>query len=387
MQSLVIGGDLCPTGRNELPLRSADGAVFGDLSPEFRQGYAIANLECPLINSRTPISKVGPVLGAHQECIRGLASAGLKLLSLANNHIMDHGPAGLRSTMAACRDARIECFGAGENLAAAARPFILDLGGLKVAIVAMAEHEFSIATPSAPGASSLDVMAFVRTMQQLKGAVDRVVVLLHGGNEGYLYPRPGLMNLCRFMIEQGACAVICQHSHCAGCCENYKDGLIVYGQGNLLFDLPSRMADPQWRTGLLVKLHLEKQGPVKYELVPIEQPVDGLGVRRMAGQCASSFLRDLDARSAAIQAPGFVERQWLEFSLARYPYYLSALRGFGRVRYRIWQYLRRAGLASDGQNERLMLNMIRCESHREAIETSLLAETKGNIEGSSGVRE
>ena len=35
----------------------------------------------------------------------------------------------------------------------------------------------------------------------------------------------------RFIIEQGARMVICQHSHCAGCYEKYQNGHIIYGQG------------------------------------------------------------------------------------------------------------------------------------------------------------
>ena len=81
---------------------------------------------------------------------------------------------------------------------------------------------------------------------------------MHGGNEGYPYPSPRLMDTCRFLVEQGANAVICQHSHCVGCYEEYRGGHIVYGQGNLIFD--ASIPPPGWNEGVLVRLHISENG-------------------------------------------------------------------------------------------------------------------------------
>lgn len=70
----------------------------------------------------------------------------------------------------------------------------------------------------------------------MSNACDYTIVLYHGGKEHYRFPSPNLQKYCRKFIEKGANIVICQHSHCIGCEENYKNGKIIYGQGNFLFD-------------------------------------------------------------------------------------------------------------------------------------------------------
>jgi len=73
------------------------------------------------------------------------------------------------------------------------------------------------------------------------------------------------------MISSGADLVICQHSHCIGSYEKYGNGIIVYGQGNFLFD---RHDDEFYQTGLLVKVKLGKATEV--EFIPISKRGNGV---------------------------------------------------------------------------------------------------------------
>lgn len=45
--------------------------------------------------------------------------------------------------------------------------------------------------------------------------------------------------------------MVCQHSHCIGCKEEYLQGTIVYGQGNFLFDDEE---NEYWQTSLLIRI-------------------------------------------------------------------------------------------------------------------------------------
>lgn len=56
---------------------------------------------------------------------------------------------------------------------------------------------------------------------------------------------------CRKLVEKGADLVVCQHSHCIGCREEYLQGTIVYGQGNFLFDDEE---NEYWQTSLLIMI-------------------------------------------------------------------------------------------------------------------------------------
>ena len=73
-------------------------------------------------------------------------------------------------------------------------------------------------------------------IQNLKDQCDYVIVLYHGGKEHYRYPSPYLQRVARKMVEKGADLVVCQHSHCIGCYEKYKDSMIIYDQGNFIFE-------------------------------------------------------------------------------------------------------------------------------------------------------
>ena len=57
--------------------------------------------------------------------------------------------------------------------------------------------------------------------------------------------------------------VVCQHSHCIGCMEEYDKGTIIYGQGNFLFDDSESIF---WRTSLLLKIDLKNRN---LEYIPV----------------------------------------------------------------------------------------------------------------------
>jgi len=253
---IIIGGDICPIGRN-LPLFIAGEAsgCFRDLLCAFKAAdLSVANLECPLIEQPTPIRKTGPVMGVESACIEGLLASGIQVVGLANNHILDHGAAGLENTLRVCARAGIRTFGAGRNLAEAREILVVTAGSVRVGLLGLAEEEWSIATENSPGANPLDLIDCVRNITRRRESFDFLIVLLHGGSEGYQFPSPRLREVCRFLIEQGAGMVVCQHSHAAGCYESYSGGHIIYGQGNLIFDSAER--NRVWEEGFLIQLSI-----------------------------------------------------------------------------------------------------------------------------------
>lgn len=378
--SVLIGGDLCPTEQNErLFMEGEAEAVFGDALSWFQSSdLSIVNLECPLVAEPSPISKTGPTLGAPVTCINAIGNAGIDVVTLANNHIMDHGSKGLASTLDVCQTVGIETVGAGEDMAAANKVLIGTKGGLRIGVIAMAEHEFSIAGDSRPGANPLDVISFVRSVREYRASLDYLVVLLHTGNEHYPYPRPSLMDMCRFMVEEGANAVVCQHSHCPGCIENYRGGHIVYGQGNLVFHPVTRCPE-SWYRGFLVLLRIRNNGESDLEVMPYEQSIYSPGVRLLRGRQQEGFLAELAKRSDSILDAAFLNNQWVHFCKENRNQYLAQLctntaltrKLMGRFRFfpRFWSK----------KSLLLRLNLIRCESHRDML-TQVLSTTMEEME-------
>jgi poly-gamma-glutamate synthesis protein (capsule biosynthesis protein) len=164
MIKIVLGGDTCPIGRNQSFFQKGDvQALLGDLFPAFEVAdLRIVNLECPLIEKEAPSVKCGPNLGTPVECVKGLKAMGIDVAGLANNHIMDHGPQGLQTTIKVLEQHGVDHVGAGEDVGEARRILIREVNGLRIGILATAEHEFGIAQKSTPGVNPLDVIEAAR---------------------------------------------------------------------------------------------------------------------------------------------------------------------------------------------------------------------------------
>ena len=370
MATVLIGADLCPIGANREYFEQGNAeALFGDLLPEITAADLMtANLECPLIRKPSPIRKTGPVFGANPKCIEAVRAAGIRVLCLANNHILDHGADGLRSTLEACHQAGIATVGAGRNARAASQPLVMDLKGLKVALLAFAEHEFSIAGPSSPGASPLDWITLVRIVREQAAGWDHWIVLYHGAVE-FQPVTPRVQRLCRFLMDLGATAVVVQHPHTLGGWERYRHGYIVYGQGALVMDEPIYRDNAGFHEGFLVKLHLQSQRQVDMECVPFCQSKPPPGVRLLGPVEAASWQERMQLRSIQVSDPSFVESEWLRFCAAIRHNALSTVLGHGRF----LSWLNRKGWVErflvGEKRMRGMRNMVVCETHREVLET------------------
>jgi hypothetical protein len=370
MANILIGGDIAIVGR--APLLFSEGnaeEIFGNILPYFRDTDLNAvNLECALMmNGAEPIAKDGPALGAPVECIKGISNSRIKLLNLANNHSFDYGAEGLRTTIESCNRAGIGYFGAGMNIQEAREILVREVKGIRTGFLGMAEHEFSLATKTRAGANPLDIIDFVRIVAPRRKELDFLIVLLHGGKEHYPYPSPQLMKTCRFLVEQGASAVICQHSHCSGCYEVYKGAPIVYGQGNLVFDLGGR--PDHWHQGFLVQLELGNNGQCAMKMIPYRQFGERAGLREMQGEERSKFLAAMAHRSEQILNADFVHENWLKHCCGEKYNYFSLLYGYNRLmrvlnrklHYSDWLYTRKKKL--------MVRNVVECETHREVLET------------------
>lgn len=368
---ILIGGDLCPIGDNKAFFKAGDAeTLFHDLLPGLRDGdLVIANLECPLIERPTPIAKTGPIFGAEPACINGIKEAGIGVLCLANNHILDHGGQGLMTTLSACERAGIATVGGGANLALARRPLIKTVRGRRIGIIAMAEHEFSIAGNDTPGANPVDIVEYVRTMADLRGRVDYTVVLFHGGPEFMTVPSPNLRKTCRFLIEMGANAVVVQHPHSLGGYECYLNGHIVYGQGALVMDEEIYSTRGEFHEGVLVGLTIEEDGSSTMDLIPIVQSDPAPGAYLMTPPRANSLLAALEAKSSAILDDDYLTREWKQYCIERMHGYLSVLMAHNRIVSRVNRHGLLGGLLY--RRKRLLgtQNVIRCETHREILET------------------
>ncbi|MDW7662644.1 MAG: CapA family protein [Bacillota bacterium] len=372
---LLIAGDLVPTNSNQHLFAGNDAkSLLGRelLSLWSSSDVRIFNLEAPLTDKLNPIAKCGPNLVAPENAIRGINALNPTLITLANNHILDQGTEGLESTQRILRENGIPYVGAGNNLGDASRPQILKRNGMVIGVYACAEHEFSIATEKNPGANPFDLLKSLEHIKKLKNQCDYVVVLHHGGKEHYRYPSPKLQVLCRSMVDNGADIVICQHSHCVGCFEEYRKSTIIYGQGNFIFD---DFDSELWQTSLIISIEMTSDLRVDYVPIIKEDNV----VRLAEGDQKNEILHKFYERSNEICHEGFVEQHYKKFAEDSIDSYLRNFWGFGKWLSRIDRWLLGGLLLKSIYNEEKILtiqNHIECESHLELLITGLKAKQR-----------
>ena len=98
---ILIAGDLVPTQSNIELFNNTDmNTLLGQelLLLWNSVDERIFNLEVPLTDRETPIAKYGPNLIAPTSTIYGIKALNPSLITLANNHILDQGQSGLKST-------------------------------------------------------------------------------------------------------------------------------------------------------------------------------------------------------------------------------------------------------------------------------------------------
>jgi len=367
--TIVIGGDVYPKGKVESHFINGDAAeIFNDILPLFQNAdYSVVNLECPLADNETPILKDGANLRAVTKTVNGLKGSQINAVNLSNNHILDQGEEGLKSTLSTLSKHEIACFGAGKNLEEAAKAHVITIKGKKIAFLGVAEHEFTIATDSSCGANPLHVSNNVRVIRKLKKQVDYIILLYHGGKEHYAYPTPNQQDKSRFFIEEGVDVVIAQHSHIAGSYEEYLGKLIVYGQGNLVFEKLSRNY-ATWFTGFLVSLKL-KENAFEFEFIPFEQANGIVGVRKLDKTQSELMIQGLINRSLNISNVDFVKAEWLKLCLEELSVYNSRLFGHNRVLRVLNRKFNFSNWLYPKWKKIMIRNLVECETHREGLET------------------
>lgn len=376
--SIIIGADLVPTASNQkLFSRGEVEELFGGLLLKTLEAadYRIFNLETPLTDVAAPISKIGGALLAPTDTVTAMKKIGVDLFSLANNHIMDQGEQGLNSTCEVLKKAGISYVGVGEDVQSASKPHIFVVNEKKIGVYSCAEHEFSIATDKHCGANPVDLLNSPDHILQLKKQCDYLIVLYHGGKEYYRYPSPMLQKVCRKFAEKGADLVVCQHSHCIGSYEYYQDSMIVYGQGNFIFDSGEMDC---LQTGILVKLDDRFQ----VSFIPIQKEKNRV---RLAKGCESdNILKGLEERSKYILKQGAVEEKYRDFAREYHNFYLKAMNGhfpktfiYRALNYLTGHRLEYWHLARQYRKiEKLVLrNYVECEAHRELFLECLKASS------------
>lgn len=366
---ILFGGDFVPDKQLEDKAR-AQRLYYEHMGNMIRNSqHFFVNLECPLTTATNEIFKSGPSLKGDPDSATWFREIGLTGVFLANNHMMDYGNAGLSSTIQACRNQNLLTLGAGDTNTAAREPLFIEVEGVSIGVINIAENEFGAATDSTPGINTFDLIENIKLIRLAKQKCDVLILSLHAGLEYFDLPRPELRKLCRFFIEEGVDAIICHHTHIASAYETINNKPIFYGIGNFAFNTNDKSAG--WSNGYLVKVTIDTQQKCigNHEIIPYTQDITGHGIRAMDGAVLTHFLSRIDDLNNILSNEAKHIELWRNFCLKKIDEY-AILMYFPLIQWPIKVLKRIPFISRILQPEfrsAVRLNLLRCESHFEVF--------------------
>lgn len=365
---VLIAGDYAPRDRiNQLLERENYETVFGEVKSVLSEvDYSIVNLEAPVISGQpTPIEKTGPNLSCTPKAVESLNWVGFNCVTLANNHFRDQGEQGVYETISSCEKCGINYVGGGGNLEEASKILYQEIDRKVLAIVNICENEWSIASENHGGSSPLNPTKNYYQIQEARNEADYVLVIVHGGIEGYQFPTPRMQETYRFFIDAGADAIVNHHQHCYSGYEVYKGKPIFYGLGNFCFDR-NKERGSKWNEGYMVIIQFADSN-VNYRIIPFTQCDEKPAVVLMDEEKKSAFTERISQINKTIIDPKEIYLEFQKKVDSLYEYRLLALEPFNS---RIINLLQQKCLFPrliKRKQRKSMLVRISCESNRETL--------------------
>ncbi|MEI1279035.1 CapA family protein [Leptospira venezuelensis] len=293
----------------------------------------ILNLETPVVSEKSWDHGKAYVFQAKESDLDSMSFLGVDLVSLGNNHAMDHGPEGLGETLRFLENRNIASIGAGKNLDFAFRPWIWEgkdtyLRVYSATNVAEGRSHYAGQTP---GVMPLDPELIVKKFQMEKIQLNSSrfskrdkktkavsagkqfrILSLHWGVEYSPFPTIEQRKIARTLADGGLDIIVGHHPHIPQGIEKIGNTIVFYSLGNLIFG--SRNA--YLNHNLIVILHIKKSKLINIELVPIFgkfQNEDHL-VRPLEGKEAENFLKEVAVLSQDLGTKVRIEgdRAWVE---------------------------------------------------------------------------
>ena len=163
--------------------------------------------------------------------------------------------------------------------------------------------------------------------------------------------------------------MICHHSHVYSGYEMYNNGMIFYGLGNFLFDSPS-LRDHNWNNGLIIQICID-QKRFHFDIIPVRQSDNKPGTRLI--QENEDIFNRINHLNSIIVNDNLLYEEFLKFCTnnSTMKIYNGFIEPYSN-KYLTGLYKRNFLPSLISKKKRmLLLNLIRCESHRDVLKIIL----------------
>lgn len=246
--TIAFGGDASFEGLEQAVVTNPDGLLAAIAPVLGAADLAVVNVEAALGSGGTPLPKQF-AFQVPGEALDALAAANVDAVTMANNHGMDYGMAGLEDSLRIKAEHHVAVLGVGADEDEAYAPLITEVRGQRVGIIAANDvFDSSVqaewtAGPAKPGlASSKEGDRQERLLDEVRRTredVDTLAVYLHYGVERDTCPTPRQQELASVLTEAGADIVVGTHSHRLQGMGYLGDAFVAYGLSNFVFRAPS----------------------------------------------------------------------------------------------------------------------------------------------------
>ena len=297
--TLAFAGDVNFENRTAI-LLTDPATAFGPISAVFhRADFTALNLETSVTSRGIPQPKTFH-FRTTPTAFTALRDAGVGLVNMANNHVLDYGQVGLADTLAAAKASGLPYVGIGTNAAAAWTPYVATIKGTKVAFIGVsqvAELASSwVATSSRPGeANAINLRRTLNAVRAARRLAPVVVVFLHWGTEGTACPDANQLALAPKLAAAGATIIVGSHAHMLQGSGWLHHTFVAYGMGNFLWWEHSYSTD----TGVL-ELTLHPNGPLTSRFIPAVVSDTGRPIP-LHGAAAQQAVRHYDSLRSCAQ--------------------------------------------------------------------------------------
>jgi poly-gamma-glutamate synthesis protein (capsule biosynthesis protein) len=195
----------------------------------FKDGdIVIGNLEAPLSRNSTKKSYGKDFFRGDPQMAAALKDAHFNILSVANNHMAEHGEAAFLECVSHLEESGIYPVGIKN------KPRNLVIKGTRITFLAYScicdgYGQIPYNTITTPE-------LIYREIELAKKNTDFIIVSLHWGREYCSFPSLVQKNIGRKIIDAGADIIIGSHPHVLQDFEMYKGKLILYSLGNFILD-------------------------------------------------------------------------------------------------------------------------------------------------------
>lgn len=323
------------------------------------------NFEAPVEGDYgIPIKKSGPSLMQSKNSPRFLESAGFNIFSMANNHICDYGDLAVKNTLYSF--SKSTTLGAGYFEEAYSYK-IKEIGGYKIAFLSAAHDEFGTLKEqhNQKGVAWINHEQINQLIVKAKNEADYLIFIAHVGIEDIEIPLPEWRKRFEEIITLGADAIISTHTHCIQGWEFINQKPVFYSLGNFFFEMKSEFEE--WNYGLVVILEINDKGISIDSVNILHKDQNKLNI-----DSTQDKKKYVDSLCTLLNSPNIEYNKRVDqIALALWDdvykeYYGNALNRIS-LRNGLVSFLKgvfRLLFKNNTINEILLLNLIRCESHR-----------------------